>query len=355
VTRALHPPALGQNIVFKMIVLDAGQGDATLIVYPDYSLVLVDCGCKKNGNVVKTQISAVLTHYLNLSGNKLKALVLTHSDGDHYNLIKEMIIDTGVKVGTLFYGCDASGYTGLTKWIKNKQSGSSTIGTVFPLSKDYYNAQPIADLSYVANDAKYNIDVRILAANVGNDPNPKSVVLLVSHQGMNFFLMGDSTYETETFILNWLKTDNTVPPIIANGRTVLKVGHHGSDTSTGADWLKAINPLSALISSDTKSFNGVSIPRAKVTDRIFANNTLVQIFPNKPSDGNHHYVQYNDATDKHEAVPTTLALCTTLYLLKFVTLTEFISYGVGWYYDIADDGGVFLTPACGWSLINTAY
>jgi glyoxylase-like metal-dependent hydrolase (beta-lactamase superfamily II) len=85
--------------------MDAGQGDSTLLVYPDNSLVLVDCGSTKNADVVGQQIAEVLDRYLaNAPGNKLKALVLTHPDRDHFNLVNQLIVQTGIQVDFVLIG-----------------------------------------------------------------------------------------------------------------------------------------------------------------------------------------------------------------------------------------------------------
>lgn len=46
-------------MAFTVIFVDAGQGDATLLEYPDGSLDLVDCGSKKNWSVAHDQIAMI--------------------------------------------------------------------------------------------------------------------------------------------------------------------------------------------------------------------------------------------------------------------------------------------------------
>jgi beta-lactamase superfamily II metal-dependent hydrolase len=341
--------------------MDAGQGDATLIVYPDGSLVLVDCGCKKNKNIITTEIENVLNAYLATTSNELKALVLTHPDEDHYNLVDELIVQKNVTVKNLFYGGSPSHYGKIKNWIEN--SGSGQIHSVINLGQGYFNVNPIPQLTYVGSNARYNVYGRILAANVSDpkiktEANANSIVLLLTYTDLNMFLMGDATVQTEDFILGWNASNDELTKLLTDRHTMLRAGHHGSNTSTGEDWVKKLNPQVVFISSDTREFNGVSIPRSSVIDRLFANNTLVDIYPQKPTDGDHHYVQYNDRTDVHELIASTKAMCTTLHFLNFTAPTQFTAYGTGWYYQIKVAAGrwsVFINPACGWSLINTAY
>lgn len=341
--------------------MDAGQGDSTLIVYPDQSLVLIDCGSKKNNNIVSPEIQTVLAAYLGQTGNFLKALVLTHPDGDHYNLVNKLIVQTGVKIGTLFFGGSVSDYGDIASWISNNGNGS--ISTVVPFGRSAFNPNPNPALSYTSTNGAPNVEGRILAANVGDpavkiDANPNSVVVLLTFYDINIFLMGDATAQTEDFILSWDKVNGALTSLL-NGRiTTLKAGHHGSNTSSSLEWIQKIAPQVVFISSDTRTFNNVSIPRSTVINNILANGSVVQIFPSNPPNGLHSYVQYNDVTDVHEAAPTTQAVCTTLNLLKFTDATHFTAYGTSWYYTVAltpTSREIFITPSCGWANVNTAY
>lgn len=330
----------------SVIFMDAGQGDCTLIVYPDGSLTLVDCGCKKNKNIISGQVSAVFTRLME-NAKRLKALVLTHPDGDHYNMVDSLIVKRGVEVATVYYGGSASDYSGLTSWLTKHPCA---VG----FKQGYGSVDVVSGLSYDGKGKNPNVEVRILAANAGDpnlksDANPNSIVLLVSFLGINIFLMGDSTSLTEEFIKDSLGTQ--LAPLMKGRPSVLKAGHHGSPTSSTEAWLERVLPQVVFISSDTRTFGGVSIPRSSVIDRIFALDTLYD-FGKKYG---HYYVQYNDQTKSHQEVPTSRAMYTTLHLLKFKNETEFTAYGTSWYYSIDDKGQPGVQPACDWENINKAY
>ena len=329
----------------EMIIMDAGQGDATLLVYPDDSLVLVDCGCKKNADVVSDQIDQVLTRYLSKTGNKLKGLVLTHPDGDHYNLVELLIIKKKVIVDTIFYGGKLGDYTGLTSWLSNHTHAIS-------LGQSYSKFDVVTKLSYKVGNQ--NVDVRILSVNAGDiksksEANTNSVVLLVTYKGVCLFLMGDATKDTEKFIISKVGKDLDIH--LSGKKVVLKAGHHGSLTSSGKEWITTLKPQVVFISSDTKVFGGASLPRSTVINDIDGWTKLF-MFPQYP----HHYVQYNDTTYHHEQISTTKGLFTTLHLLKFEkNKTDFTAYGTSWYYRIDNQGSASVLPACGWKDIDTAY
>lgn len=330
---------------FQIIFMDAGQGDSTLIVYPDGELTLIDCGCKKNKDIVQTQIYKVLNRYTE-KNKRLKNLILTHPDGDHYNLVAELV-NSGITVGTVYYGGQASDYIGLTNWLNNH-------GNAVSFNQGHGSVDVVAGLSYDGKNQTPSVFARILSANAGDpsvkaDANPNSIVLLVSYVGINFFLMGDSTELTENFIIDNLGTG--LDDLLKNHRTVLKAGHHGSNTSSKERWLKKIVPEVCFISSDTRTFSGVSIPRSEVVERVFDFGKLYDFGGNYE----HKYVEYNDMTDVHEQISTTKALFTTLHILNFVNQTEFVAYGTTWYYDVDVKGNIEILPSCGWDNINKAY
>lgn len=331
--------------MLQLIFMDAGQGDSTLIIHPDGSLVLVDCGSLKNKNIVHTQIEQVLTRALSSTNNHLKALVLTHPDPDHYNLVQQLIMDKGVTLGTLYYGGQAEDYGKLEDALR----GPHRIRFW-----DWWGSLEVEEnLSYDGTrSGTASVDVRILSVNAGNreekdDSNPNSMVLMITYKDVNIFLMGDSTVYTENIIAGNLGAG--LDQLINGRRSVLKVGHHGSNTSSSLAWLQRIRPQVAFISSDTRSFNGSSIPTSTITQRIMNLNTL-RDFPGAP----HFYVQYNEGTTEHENVPTTRALYTTLHLLQFdQNHIGFKAHGTSWYYAVHDNGDVTIIPACGWDHVNT--
>jgi competence protein ComEC len=73
-----------------------------------------------------------------------------------------------------------------------------------------------------------------------DDPNEASVVLRVRYGAVRFLLVGDAEREEERWLL---ERDS-----LALRADVLKVGHHGSSTSTTAGFLRAVRPAVALVS-----------------------------------------------------------------------------------------------------------
>jgi competence protein ComEC len=325
--------------------MDAGQGDATLLVYPDGSLVLVDCGCKQNAKVVQDEIAGVLERHLGklpLDKRKLRGLVLTHPDGDHYNLVKKIIIDGRIKVDDVIYSGSPADYgRGL---LSKLQIGCGA--TLHQLGAQ--------ERRWVEKWSTHGANVQILSANIygSNDKdikNTNSVVLLVTYGDVNVFLMGDATDKTEDWILtNW---GTELDDLLANKQTVLKLGHHGSATSSCEKWLNKLNPSVVFISSDTRSFGGVSLPRSSVIERV------EKVVRSLRKEFEHYYVQYNDITERHEPILTELAIFSTLHYLaiNLPSRDTFTAYGTSWYLTIPAPGlnlDMSIVPACPKEFLN---
>lgn len=328
---------MAQPNKFQMIFMDAGQGDATLIVRPDGQLILVDCGSKKNKNVVSEPIWRTLQDN-GIEAKGLLALILTHPDSDHYNLVQDLLIKKNIKITNVYYGGVTAQYSGasygLMTWLL--RPGAET--TVHSLGFQHFDHAPRPELS---ND---DLQVRIVAANVGGwlktlNKNLNSIVVFISVDSTNFLLMGDSFIATEQFIIaRDDKTGGPLKTLLDDGATVLKAGHHGSDTSTGDQWVNWAKPTAAFISSDTQLFSGSSTCVASVIERILGCAAM--------TDGaeSHNYVQYNKISEEHELKPTTSWFFTTLDNLKFDGTVDskkrrgFMAEGKFWYYTIEADG-----------------
>src|SRR5262249_38613377 len=90
---------------FEVVFMDAGQGDCTLIVYPDGSLTLVDCGSTKSGSAALGEIKTVIDR--KFQNKELLTVVLTHPDEDHYNLLRSLDLHKYLNSGVpcaFYYG-----------------------------------------------------------------------------------------------------------------------------------------------------------------------------------------------------------------------------------------------------------
>ena len=201
--------------------LDVGQADSMLLS-SNGEYMLIDAGNNEDGDDV--------VEYLKNAGvSTLKYVVGTHPHEDHIGGMDDVINAFDVQNVLL---ADATSntqtYSDVLTALENKSLTAVVpkVGTTFPLG-----------------DAK----VTVLAAQPADDLNNASIVLRATYQNTSFLFMGDAEAEVEEAILQ------SGADIQSN---VLKVGHHGSDTSTTSSFLSAVSPDAAVICCGTGNTYG---------------------------------------------------------------------------------------------------
>lgn len=214
---------LAQLGTMEIVVLDVGQGDATLLRSPGGRWVLVDAGPRAMDFDAGERI---ILPYLRRRGvDALEVVVLTHPDMDHVGgataLLNEVdvgaVLDPGASAGTdaFLQVLEAASKLGIP-WQEGRAGDSLNLD---------------------------GMALRILAPQRGDgvwtDNNDASLVLEVKLGEFTALLTGDAPKESEVQFL---------PLVMASQIQVLKVGHHGSSTSTANELLEELHPEVALIS-----------------------------------------------------------------------------------------------------------
>jgi len=318
----------------KVIFMDAGQGDSTLILFPDGATNwLIDCGSIKNGQVVAPQIQQVLQRELPARGNRIHCLILTHPDQDHYNLLST--IAPAWTINQIVYGGHINQY-------QNQLDRNFTYNLLVNFGNNAIS--PNARLNW--NPVTIGgADVRFLAANASgnvNDTNNNSIVVMITYQNYKFLLMGDAETPTENFILNnW-----PANALQSNFGVCLKMGHHGSDSSSSQNWVQTVSPTALTVSADTRGFgiNQRGMPsNSKINNAVGWSGRVA----NLPIQLNHPYVVWCDDCAQNSNFyqkpmlvgPTRQAICTSLYNLAYNNnFTQFASIGGSWYFVMSDNG-----------------
>ena len=221
-------------------MLDIGQGDAILIKTPNGKDILVDAGPK---DVVLTALPKVMSPF----DHTIDILIITNPDEDHIGGF-DNVLDT-YKVGLVIepgtFNSSAT-YKNLKEKIVEKkvQNILARAGTRIDFGDG-------AVLEILFPDR----DVSNWEANDG------SVVAKLTYGENSFMLTGDATTKTEKIILE------KYPPEFLDV-DILKVGHHGSHTSTSESFVKTITPEYALI-SDGKN-NKYGHPHKAVLDTLYS-------------------------------------------------------------------------------------
>lgn len=207
--------ATEQDEKLEVHFIDVGQGDAILIRFGEHAMQ-VDFGNNDKGTLVQS--------YLEKQGiTSLDYAIGTHPDADHIG---------GMDV--ILYKWDVD-----TIFMPNKASDTATYRDVLQVckNKNYKIEVPKAGAEYSLGDASFQIICPI--ADGYGDTNSYSIGIRLTYQDTSFVLCGDATKESETEMLC------SNEPLSAD---VLKVSHHGSNTSTSEEFLKAVNPSYAVIS-----------------------------------------------------------------------------------------------------------
>lgn len=195
--------------------IDVGQGDSILVVTPHLNkTILIDTGGivsfneNYKSNIVKNK---TIPFFRRIGINKVDYLFLTHGDYDHAGEANELLSNFCVK-----------------KVFINK-------GNINNIEKKINNKEVLMLKNFVID----NIKVNSLNNNVFNNENDNSTVLLFNIYDYKFLFMGDASIKTEEYLLN-----NYILPNV----DILKVGHHGSYTSTSTDFINVIKPKYSVIS-----------------------------------------------------------------------------------------------------------
>jgi beta-lactamase superfamily II metal-dependent hydrolase len=327
------PPPNALTVAF----LDSGQGDCTLIVSPKGQLILVDCGSIKNSSVVLPGVVEVLKRYLPAAKNTIHTLVLTHPDQDHYNMLADAMNATGANVTNVWFGGDREQY-------QNKLDKNRVYNWLVQR-----NAQPFGNSVYGGNSTPLDFDgvkVFVLAANASGNRsaddgwrvNTNSIVLMLYYANYKVFLMGDATSDTEAFILQSVKASGPAAILTNEYASSLKMGHHGSTTSSSEAWVKAVKPNGIFISADTRVFSGTGMPKRSQLNNVVTWSGNVQ--SGIPS---HGVVVFDDtlSTPRFDVLNSTQVVCSTLHSILYNLLgTAYDAAGLAWYLFVGSNGAV---------------
>jgi len=233
------------NKFLTVSFLNVGQGDAIFIKAPGGNQVLVDSG---PGKSVLRELGKVLPFY----DRSIDIILATHPDKDHiggfpaildrYNI--SYIIETDAK-------SDTGIFSALEEKIKAEEGAqviSAKRGQVISIGGGAY-----LKILFPSHDVS------------GVSPNDASIVLQVVYGDTSFILTGDAPQKIEKYLVSIdgesLKSD------------VLKAGHHGSKTSSGAVFLSLVSAPFTVISAGEN--NSYGHPHEEVLMRLSQNKSEI--------------------------------------------------------------------------------
>lgn len=225
--------------ILKVAFLDVGQGDSIYIEAPNGATMLVDGG---RDDRVLGKLAKVMPY----GKKRIDAVIATHPDADHVGgLIPVM---DNFQVGAMVY----SGKSSNTKTYHDIETRMTKIPHVLART----GMQIVLDQAHgVYFDILYpDHDVSGV-----KETNDASIVGQLVYGNERFMLTGDAPLDIEYHLME------TVPKSKLQS-TVLKLGHHGSRTSSSEAWLETIHPEYAIVSAGKN--NRYGHPHKEVIDRL---------------------------------------------------------------------------------------
>lgn len=228
----------------RMVFLNIGQGDAILLQSQTRQNILIDAG-------PDTSVVHRLSHYLPVLHRNLDLMIGTHPDKDHIagfidirdRFSNQTLYMNGVQNDTIFFK-NLAQHDVATALPPLLQTGDMKITTLYPFSN----------------------------TNLANkESNDTSYVFFVTIGTTRVLLMGDATVKVEQELIR------AFPDLRAD---VLKIGHHGSRSSTSEAFLNHVQPSIAIVSAGKD--NPYGHPHKEVVKRLKSHD--IRIFDTR--DGN---------------------------------------------------------------------
>lgn len=205
-------------------IIDVGQGDSILIQTPNKKNILVDGGDEDAQHIVKNYLKRKKVKSLDI-------IIATHPDTDHIGSLDYIVENFSVKsIYMPEQSVDSESYINLVNSCNSKK-----------LTPEYlYKGDNI--------NIEKNIDINVLSPSyIQGDNNLNSIVFTLDFNQNSFLFTGDAEEENESDIINSFDLDYV---------DFLKVGHHGSNSSTTDEFLEETSPDVAAISCGYKNSYG---------------------------------------------------------------------------------------------------
>lgn len=225
----------------KVTFVNVGQGDAIYIEFPNGKNALIDGG----------NSGTLIDGFLRAKGvSKIDYVALTHPHSDHYRGLKKVFSNYQVNeyYDTKAENIDAAGDNNLRQ-LASVEPGCTTH---YPKPGDILNWDPKVTVKV------FNACWEPVQIHDNDETNNCSLVMRLYYNGNGILLTGDANSGIESVMLSYFKSG-----LQSN---ILKVGHHGSRTSTSDAFLARVRPDYAFIS--VGAGNKYGHPHQEALDRL---------------------------------------------------------------------------------------
>ena len=218
-------PSFNKNTYVYFI--DVGQGDSALIITENNKSILIDTGgklsyktesWKQKNKEFNLMTSSIIPFFKSIGLKKIDYLLITHGDYDHMGEAINLV--DNFKVEKVIFNC----------------------GEFNELEKELIKVLDKKKIKYYSCIKELNIDnnkLYFLQTKEYDNENDNSNVIYTELDGYKFMFMGDAEADKEKDILDKYNLRDI---------DVLKVGHHGSKTSSSKNFISKINPKYSIIS-----------------------------------------------------------------------------------------------------------
>ncbi len=222
-------------------MIDVGQGDSILVQTPTNKNILIDGGDEDSENII--------TSYLKQKRIKtIDTIIATHPDSDHIGSLDNVV--KKFKVNSIYMpeqSTDSEAYQNLINSCTDKN-----------LSIQYLYKDDVLNIDN-------NINIYVLSpSHIQEESNLNSIVFKLTFNNNSFLFMGDAEEPNEKEILHSFELDNI---------NFIKIGHHGSNSSSSLEFIKKISPDIATISCGYK--NQYGHPHREVINNLKQNHVSI--------------------------------------------------------------------------------
>lgn len=246
--------------------IDVGQGDACVVELPDDRTMLIDAG--ENKTSVKNKLNEYITQNItDDEGNTIEYFdfaILTHSDSDH---IGSMAYVLGLFPAKTIYrpneeckysGCSGdpacsgsearNSFWGDEHGEKSTKTYHNALQAAYACADEVIVVNPYDDTQNVitsTSDEEYSINFYSPLSPKYSDHNNYSPIIVINYRGKNVVLSGDAEQNNETEFVTAANSGEGRYAVFKDfSADVIKLGHHGSRTSSSEDYLNVMTKSS---------------------------------------------------------------------------------------------------------------
>ncbi|MDE0022446.1 MAG: DNA internalization-related competence protein ComEC/Rec2 [Candidatus Poribacteria bacterium] len=226
------------NGLLEATFLDVGQGDAAFIQLPDNTRILIDAGSASefwdNGERV------VVPYLLSRGIDRLDAALITHADIDHAGGIPYAI--RNLRIDTVLGA--PPGKSGLVEEAARERGSRVRYGAGETIAEGIARGMPFSVKTlYPRSEAEVDLE--------DSNHNADSFVVMLEYGDCRILMTGDIDAQTEAEL-----TRRHHRGEIDLSADILKTPHHGSKSSSGEPFLRAVSPRAAVISAGRGNIYG---------------------------------------------------------------------------------------------------